>query len=174
MSNRSWRAKWTLGVGIAMIIYTLAGFLLLPAIIKSQMLRRLPALTKRVVTVQQVKLNPFALALTIRGFTLKETNGDVFYSFDELHANLRLISIFNRALVFKVIRLKKPFGSVIFQQDGKFNFSNLLSALPPETETKIESHVFPHFVVEQLSIEDGALMFHDLNRKVLLKLTGSV
>ena len=171
MSNRSWRAKWTLGVGIAMIIYTLAGFLLLPAIIKSQMLRRLPALTKRVVTVQQVKLNPFALALTIRGFTLKETNGDVFYSFDELHANLRLISIFNRALVFKVIRLKKPFGSVIFQQDGKFNFSNLLSALPPETETKIESHVFPHFVVEQLSIEDGALMFHDLNRKVLLKLS---
>jgi outer membrane protein OmpA-like peptidoglycan-associated protein len=171
MSNRSWRAKWTLGIAIALIVYTLAGFLLLPAIIKSQMLKRLPALTKRVVTVQQVKLNPFTLALTIRGFTMKETNGDVFCSFDELHANLRLISIFKRALVFKVIRLKKPFGSVIFQQDGTFNFSNLLSVLPPESKTKLESQELPHFEVERLNMEDGALMFHDLNRKVLLKLS---
>jgi hypothetical protein len=171
MSNHSWRAKWTLGIGIAVIVYTLAGFFLLPAIIKSQMLRRLPALTKRAVTVQQVKLNPFTLALTIRGFTLKETNGDVFDSFDELYVKLRLVSIFKRVFVFQEIRLEKPFGSVIFQQDGEFNFSNLLSALPPETGPKLESHKLPHYVVEQLRIEDGALMFHDLNRNVLLKLS---
>jgi len=171
MSNRSWRARWTLGIGIALIVYTLAGFFLLPAIIKSQMLKRLPALTQRAVTVRQVKLNPFTLALTIRGFTLKETTGDVFYSFDELYVKLRLISIFKRVFVFKEIRLKKPFGSVIFQQDGEFNFSNLLGALPPESKTKIESHELPRFVVERLSLEDGALMFHDLNRKFLLKLS---
>jgi outer membrane protein OmpA-like peptidoglycan-associated protein len=171
MSYRSWRAKWTLGIGIALIVYTLAGFFLLPAIIKSQMLKRLPALTQRAVTVRQVKLNPFTLALTIRGFTLKEATGDVFYSFDELYVKLRLISIFKRVFVFKEIRLKKPFGSVIFQQDGEFNFSNLLGALPPESKTKIESHELPRFVVERLSLEDGALMFHDLNRKFLLKLS---
>ena len=171
MSNRSWRTKWTLGIGIALIVYTLAGFFLLPAIIKSQMLKRLPALTKRAVTVQQVKLNPFTLALTIRGFTLKETNGDVFYSFDELYVKLRPTSIFKRVFVFKEIRLKKPFGSVIFQQDGKFNFSNLLSALPPEAKTKLEPQELPRFVVERLSIKDGALGFHDLNQKVLLKLS---
>jgi outer membrane protein OmpA-like peptidoglycan-associated protein len=171
MSNRSWRAKWTLGIGIAVIVYTLAGFLLLPAIIKSQMLRRLPALTKRAVTVQQVKLNPFSLAMTVRGFTMKETNGDVFYSFDELYVKLRLVSIFKRALVFKVIRLEKPFGSVILQQNGKFNFSNLLGALPLETKTKFDSHKLPHFKVERFSIEDGGLTFHDLNRRALLKLS---
>ena len=171
MSIRSRRAKWTLGIGIALIIYTLAGFFLLPAIIKSQMLERLPTLTKRAVTVQQVKLNPFALTLTIRGFALKETNGDLFYSVDELYVKLRLVSIFKRVLVFKEIRLKKPFASVIFQQDGKFNLSNLLSALPPDTKTKFESPELPHFMVERLSIEDGALSFNDLNRKFLLKLS---
>jgi hypothetical protein len=171
MSNRSWRAKWTLGIGVALIVYTLAGFLLLPAIIQSQMLRRLPAITHRTVAVQQVKLNPFALTLTIRGFTLKETNGDLFCSFDELYMNLRLVSIFKRAFVFKEIKLKKPFGSVIFQQDGKPNFSNLFGALPPETKAKLESQELPHFVVERLNIEDGALFFDDLNRKSLLKLS---
>jgi outer membrane protein OmpA-like peptidoglycan-associated protein len=171
MWNRSWPAKWTLGIGIALIVYTLAGFLLLPAIIRSQMLRRLPALTKRAVAVQQVKFNPFTLALTIRGFTLKEKNDDVFYSFDEVYGRLRLVSIFKRAFVFQQIRLKKPFGSVIFQPDGTFNFSNLLSALSLESNTKLETHKLPRFAVERLSIEDGGLAFHDLKRGVLLKLS---
>ena len=96
-----------MGIGIALIVYALVGFFLLPAIIKWQLLKRLPAITRRTVAVQQVKLNPFALSLIIRGFTLKETNGDVFYSFDELYANLQLISVFKRAFVFKEIRLKK-------------------------------------------------------------------
>src|SRR5579859_5893476 len=171
MLNRSWRARWTLGIGIALIGYTLVGFLLLPAIIQSQMLRRLPALTKRAVTVQQVRLNPFVMTLTIRGFMLKETNGDVFYSFDELYAKLRLVSLFKHAFVFKEIRLKKPFGNVIFQSDGKFNFSNLLGVLPVETKTKLEWQTWPHFVIEQLNIEGGGLLFDDLNRKFQLKLS---
>jgi len=169
--KRSRLAKWMLGIGTALIVYALVGFFLLPAIIQSQLLRRLPALTKRAVVVQQVRLNPFALSLTIRGFTLKETNGDVFCSFDELYANLQLVSLFRRAFVFKEIRLKKPFGSAVFQQDGKFNFSNLLGALPLETKTKPESQKLPHFVVERLSIEDGTLTFSDLHRKSLLKLS---
>ena len=73
--KRSRLAKWTMGLGIALIVYALVGFFLLPAIIKWQLLKRLPVITKRAVTVQQVKLNPFALTLTIQGFTLKETNG---------------------------------------------------------------------------------------------------
>lgn len=164
-------AKWMMGIGIALIVYALIGFYLLPAIIKSQMLKRLPAITHRTVAVQHVKLNPFALSLTIRGFTLKETNGDVFFSFDELYANLQLVSIFKRVFVFKEIRLKKPFGTVIFQHDGKFNFSNLLSAVPPEATSKLASPELPHFVVERLSIEDGALFFNDSNRNFLLKLS---
>ena len=40
-------SKWLIRVGVGLIIYTLVGFFLLPAIIKSQMIKRLPALTKR-------------------------------------------------------------------------------------------------------------------------------
>jgi hypothetical protein len=169
--KRSRPAKWMMGLGIALIVYALVGFLLLPAIIKWQMLKRLPVITRRTVAVQQVKLNPFALSLTIRGFTLKETNGEVFGSFDELYANLQFISIFKRAFVFKEIALKKPFGSVVFQKDGKFNFSNLLSALPAETKAKLKPQKLPRIMVERLSIEDGALFFNDLNRNFLLKLS---
>src|SRR5579871_4947426 len=171
MSNCSRWAKWTLGIGIAVIVYALAGFLLLPVIIKSQMLKRLPALTQRAVTVQQVKLNPFVLSLTIRGFTLREMNGDTFCSFDELYAKLRLVSIFKRVLVFKEIRIKKPFGSEIFPENGKLNFSNLLGALSPGPQTGLGSKELPRFVVERLGVEGGALMIHELNRTSSLRLS---
>jgi hypothetical protein len=169
--NHSRPVKWAMGIGIALVVYTLAGFLVLPAIIKWQMLRRLAAITRRTITVQQVRLNPFALSLTIRGFTLKEPNGDAVYSLDELYVNLQLVSIFKRVFVFKEIRLKKPFGNVIYQKDGRFNFSSLLSALLPETQKKLESQGLPHFVVERYSVEDGALFFNDSNRHFLLKLS---
>jgi len=79
--RRQGRAKrWGIGLGIAIVLYTAIGFLVLPAIIKSQMLKRLPALTHRRVAVQEVKLNPYALSFTLRGFSLTETNGDEFVS----------------------------------------------------------------------------------------------
>src|SRR5580658_1942657 len=84
------RCKWLIRIGIVLLIYTVVGFFVVPAVIKSQMLKRLPALTKRQAAVEQVKCNPFALSLTIRGFSLKEANGDVFSSFDEFYANFQL------------------------------------------------------------------------------------
>src|ERR1051326_8468219 len=123
-AKRARLARWTTGFGIALLVYALVGFFLLPGIIQRQILKRLPAITQRAVAVQQVRVNPFALSLTIRGFSLKEPNGDVFCSFEQLYANLQVVSIFQGTFVFKEIRLKKPFGSVIFQKDGKRNFSN--------------------------------------------------
>jgi hypothetical protein len=42
------------------------------------MLKRLPALLHRPVAVAQVKVNPYALSLTLRGLAVNETNGAPF------------------------------------------------------------------------------------------------
>src|ERR1700722_2692971 len=74
--NKPKRFKWTIRLAVVLAVYTVVGFFVVPAIIKSQMLKRLPALSKRQVAVEQVQCNPYALSLTIHGFSLKETNGD--------------------------------------------------------------------------------------------------
>jgi hypothetical protein len=168
-AKRARLARWTTGFGIALLVYALVGFFLLPGIIQRQMLKRLPAITQRAVAVQQVRVNPFALLLTIRGFSLKEPNGDVFCSFEEMRANLRLVSIFQRAFVFQEIRFKKPFGNLIFQKDGDRNFSNLWNASPTEATLETWQPKSPRVVVKRLSIEEGTLFFDDLNRKSRLK-----
>jgi hypothetical protein len=159
--------KWPIRIGIALVIYTVLGFFVAPAIIKSQMLRRLPALTKRQAAIQQVKCNPYVLSLTIRGLSLTETNGDVFASFDEFYANFQLwASLFKRSWVFDEISLKGPFGQVVYQPDGSFNFANLLTKnAPAPKHASASPAALPAVVIYNLRVTNGALAFADLTRK---------
>ena len=120
-----WR-KALLWLAVAFVAYALIGFFLLPPIIKWQMLKRLPAITKRQAVVQQVKVNPWTLSLTLRGLALTEPDGRAFASWDELYVNFQASSLFRWAWTFKEIRLVKPFGEVILLKDGRLNFAKML------------------------------------------------
>src|ERR1035438_10766955 len=76
-----------LWAGAAFLVYVLVGFFVLPPIIKSQLLKLLPAITKRQAAIRQVKFNPLDLSLTIRGLSLTEPDGQVFASWEELYVN---------------------------------------------------------------------------------------
>ena len=157
--------KWAVGVGSALVLYTVLGFLVLPAIIKSQMLKRLPALTHRNVAVQQVRLNPYALSFTLRGFSLTETNGEEFASLGELYVNFQSISLFKRGFVFKEISVKKPSANIIRLADGSFNFANLLTNQAPPSAKPPGNPQLPLVMIDELKVEDGQVAFTDLDRK---------
>ena len=162
------RFKWTKRIVIALVIYAVVGFFIVPAIIKWQMLKRLPALTHRDAAVAKVRVNPFAFSLTIRGLALKETNGDVFSSFDEFYIRFRpLASLFRWSWTFSKISLQKPFAQITYRADGTFNFIDLIptnapTATPPPAPTPL---VFPRVTIYSLVVSNGAVGFADLSRK---------
>lgn len=160
------RFKWPRRIAITLLIYTVVGFFVVPAVIKSQMLKRLPALTKRQVEVRQVRFNPYVLSLTIRGFSLKEPDGEVFSSFDEFYINFQLwASLFKQSWVFKEISLNKPFAQITYREDGNFNFANLISNAAPESKHPANPQPLPKLLVYDLSITNGGIAFADLKRK---------
>src|SRR5580658_7514817 len=90
-------ALWMAGLLLA---YTLAGFFLVPAIVKSQLLKRLPALTHRQAAIREVTLNPFTFALALHGLSLTETNGAAFAGWDKFHVQFQaMASLSHRAWV---------------------------------------------------------------------------
>ena len=164
--RRQGRAKkWAIRIAIIVVLYTVLGFIVLPAIIKSQMLKRLPALTHRRVAIQEVKLNPYALSFTLRGLSLTETNGDEFISLGELYVNFESISLLKRGFVFKEISVKKPSANIVRLLDGSFNFANLLTNAAPAGATPKASQQLPLVMIDELKVEDGQLSFTDLDRK---------
>ena len=157
--------RWAVGIGIAVALYTILGFVVLPAIIKSQILKRLPALTHRRVAVQEVKLNPYALSFTLRGLSLTETNGDEFASLGELYVNFQSISLLKWGFVFREIRLVRPSTKIVLLANGTFNFSNLLTSEGPPAARQSPPQRLPLVVIDALKIQDGRFDFTDLSQK---------
>jgi len=61
--------RWALVTVTLIGLYATFGFLILPHILRSQMEQKLPAVLHRPVSVRQVRFNPFAISITIRGFS---------------------------------------------------------------------------------------------------------
>src|SRR5262245_65073196 len=95
---RTRKILWWLAGLIA--AFAVIGFLVVPPIAKSQMEKALSAALHRPVTVEQVRVNPFAPSATVRGFLVREKQGDApFASFEELYLNIAWTSIFRLAPV---------------------------------------------------------------------------
>ena len=129
---------WSLGLLLA---YTVIGFLLLPPVIRHVAAKQLSAQLGRAVSIAKVKVNPFALSATIRGLLIKDPDGQPFVAWDEVYVNFQLSSFFGHAWVFKEISTTKPYVRVQMNQDGTFNFTDLITkfstnAAPAKTESK--------------------------------------
>src|ERR1017187_2824320 len=115
---------WVLGL---LLFYTVVGFLILPPIIRHVAVKQISQQLGREVSIEKIKINPFALSTTIRGLMIKDKDGEPFVSWDEVYVNFQLSSFFGHAWVFKEISTSRPFVRVQMNKDYTFNFSDLVT-----------------------------------------------
>ncbi len=157
------RARWARRIVIAVALYTIIGFFVVPAVIKWQMVKQLPKFTHREATVREVAVNPYALSLTINGLTLRETDGSTFAHVDGFYADFQLSSIFRGAWTFREVSIEGPMANIIRAADGQFNFANLLTNATP-TEPKPTPKELPHVLVGNLVVTNAVLNVTDHTR----------
>ncbi len=156
LGSRPAAKKTFIGVLIFLVVYSVAGFFLVPPILKSVLIKKLSEGLHRPVAIRQIKVNPFALSATVRGFLIKERNGrDTFVSFDELYLNLQSISVLKRGLILSEIKLNKPYVNIVRNEDGSYNFSDLLEPKPKKEEKT------PRFSLNNIQILNGSVDFFD-------------
>jgi hypothetical protein len=119
---------WALGL---LLFYAVTGFLILPPIIRAVAVKQLSQKFDRQVSIQKVKLNPFAFSTAIRSLLIKDKDGEPFVSWDEVYVNFQLSSFLGHPWVFKEIRVTGPFARVQMNRDGTFNFSDLIAKFSP-------------------------------------------
>ena len=117
-------AVWAL---ILLLVYTIVGFLILPPIIRSVAVKQISKQLGREVSIEKVKLNPFAFSCAVRGLLIKDRDGQPFVSWDEVYVNLQLSSFFGHAWVIKEVSVSKPVVRVQVKKDNTFNFSDILA-----------------------------------------------
>ncbi|MEE9911772.1 MAG: DUF748 domain-containing protein [Deltaproteobacteria bacterium] len=156
--------KILIGIIFLVILITITGFLILPAVLKPVLTKKISEALHRETSIAQIKINPFALSATIRGFKLADPGkNSPFVSFDELHVNVAVMtSIFRRAVILEEIRLDKPYVGVTRREDGSYNFSDLI----PREEAKKEEPSKPFlFSLNNIQIVNGSIDFQDQPNK---------
>ena len=154
-------AIWVVSIVIA--IGVLLG-LVAPPLIRNKIASALSDKLHRLVTIEQISINPYAMTLAVRGFLMKDRRSQApAVSFDELFVNLEFRSLLRLAPVAKEILLVRPYVSLIRNEDLKYNFQDIIDELtsgPPRPPGPT-----PRFALNNIQIVDGKLDFDDRPEK---------
>ena len=146
---------------IAVFLYSLIGFLILPGIalrIANQQLAQYAAVP---ASLQRVQLNPFTLELSLWGLRIGES-GQEQLSFQRLYANLQSDSLWSGALHLSDIELDGARSEILFAKDGTLNLTQLFRLPQTQAEPKAEnSEPFP-LRIDSIRLREKALRFQDL------------
>src|SRR5215467_7332031 len=147
-------ALWIVGIIVAIGIL---GALVAPPLLRRVLADQLTAKLHRQVSIEQIRINPYTMTATVRGFLMKERQSTTTaVSFDELYVNLQALSLFQWGLVLKEIRLVKPYVNVVRNENKKYNFQDLIDEF-----TSGPSGPTPRFSLNNIEVIDGKIDFDD-------------
>jgi len=142
-----------------LVLFTLFGFFILPPVLKSVLVKKLSENLHRQVTIQKIKINPYALTLDVKGFLVKERgSAENFVSLDAVFVNLSSLSLAKRAIILEELWIGKPYFKVVLRKDNTYNFSDLMPKPKPEPEKKTEP---AQFSLNNITISGGSVDFVD-------------
>ena len=162
--------KGLIAGGIAFLLYTLFGFLALPPILKSVLSKTLSETLHRKAQLREIKINPLALSIAVRGLAISERDSPgTWVSAEEIFANLQLASVIRGGPVLSEVRLSKPTLNVVRLPDGSYNFTDLIDEFTkkPTKESKPLKYSF-----NNIQIVDGSIDFDDRPKKTRHEVRG--
>ncbi|MCZ4324439.1 DUF748 domain-containing protein [Pseudomonas anguilliseptica] len=149
-------------IAIAVALYSLLGFLILPGIGLRIANQQLAHYAEVPATLQRLQLNPFSLELSLWGLQIGEAEQQQI-AFERLYANLQLDSLWSGVLHLADIELDKPHSEVLFGKDGQLNLTQLFN-VPPSTEPATEEPAGEPFPlrISRIKLSGGNVHFQDL------------
>jgi len=151
-------------LALLLVLYTVAGFWLVPRMVRSNLLGFISDNYARTATLSEVTFNPFNLELEMRGFEMPDADGARLLAFDRLLLNFDISSVWRVGASFAAVELDQPFVRVLLRQDGTLNLSDLAKlkdAAPPDPQVEQET---PRVFIDRLSVATGRVAFEDRAR----------
>ena len=156
-----------IGIGILVFcfVFMMAGFLLVPHILRGILTGQVAAALHRPVSVARIRFNPYTLRLRVDGFRVGDHSEPApFLEFAHLDVKISWSSAFRIAPVVTEVTLERPAIDVVRSTDGAFNFDDLLAPTTAPATPPAAPGAPLKFSVSNIRILDGNVVFDD--RKV--------
>ncbi|MHB8811373.1 MAG: DUF748 domain-containing protein, partial [Desulfobulbaceae bacterium] len=162
---RRWlRSRWTIGIGLTLLVYTLGGFFLAPWLVKRYLPRYVDQQLGHRLSLSQVRINPFLFTLEVNDFRLADGAAEPLLEYRRLLVDFELESIVRWAWTFADISVEAPTLNLVLDQSRLLNLDKLLARLPAEADSQVSQTdavrpvrlLFKHF-----SLTEGTLRYSD-------------
>lgn len=155
-------------VVVFLLLYTLAGFLGLPWLLRTHAIETLKTDYERELRIAEVRVNPYALTLRIDGLELDDRDGALIGRFDRLLVDFTLLSLFNWAWTFETVDVDGLSIRAERFDSGETRLGRLVDEFTAGAPTEAEEPAgesadpgVPRLVIEQLRLDAGHLRFTD-------------
>ncbi|MCF8184135.1 MAG: DUF748 domain-containing protein [Polynucleobacter sp.] len=149
-----------LAAAVLFALYLVLGFLVLPAVLKSQIEQRAPELLGQRISIGALRFNPLTFRLDAADLLLAAPDGTAMLGAKRLLVDFELRSAIDRAWTFAEARLEAPVLSVEREKDGRHNFAAMLEHLAAQ-KTDEDDGPPPQWVVQRLVVSEGRVEFSD-------------
>lgn len=153
-------------LAVLVIVYALVGFFVVPPIAKKQIEERMREELGRSVTVSRVRVNPFAISMTVEGLEVSAPDGSASWvGWQRLYVNADPLKSVTGDWVVGKIALQGFHGAVEVREDGTLNFSDLIEKFGQRAKEPSEPSIWARPVrIDRLDVGNAQVTFTDVSR----------
>ena len=148
----------------AVVIYTLAGFFLVPYLIKTKVVEIVNEQINGKISLQSVRFNPYNFNLKIADLKLTSQQDKTIFSLEKFSANFELYSLLMGNIHFRDIELKAPKINIVYSKDKKLNLLGIAKPSEKKSSTSSSSGM-PRILLDKIAITDGAIRYEDYSNE---------
>jgi len=160
---------------LAVAVYALIGFLLLPLIVQPLLVDTLNEKLNRKASIESIKINPFALSVSINKLSVAGKHTQQLFGFEQLVVNFQALGVFRQVIGFDEISIVRPNMKIIVLKSGGYNFDDIIKKfsaaegaenIEPQENIKDESW---SVAIDKFRYVEGSVYFEDRNRATEFK-----
>ncbi|PCM44225.1 DUF748 domain-containing protein [Marinobacter sp. ANT_B65] len=165
-----------IGFLVLLILYSFAGFLLLPWWLEKLIPEQLGERMGWQVEIADISANPFALSVEALGALAHDKEGELVVGIDRLIIDMDFFELVSGVVGFENIELEEPFIRLDLLEDYSVNFVRDFQTASAEGNGQAtdqaggdENQALPSLYFEQLTVSGGELLFRDFTQSDMME-----
>ncbi|WP_373036290.1 DUF748 domain-containing protein [Sulfurimonas sp.] len=146
--------------------YAILGFIVLPLVLKSQLVEIVQKETNAKISLESVFFNPFIFSLELNKIKLTDARDSHLISLKSIIINLEPHSLFRQAIHIKNIALEEPEITLIYKKDKSINLASIVKETDKEVKKESDSKFkMPRVILDRVAIINGKIKYEDFTHE---------